>query len=97
LTGLLLLLSFVVESQNCLVHNACQQSNLLYLLLFGHSPQFIAKSNGDFGFEKPSLLFDTHVTNVPKLKEFVKFWNFDFGTIFGTLFHAQTTGFLGVF
>src|SRR5215204_1048771 len=59
-----------------------------YLLLFGHSPQFIVKGNRHFGFEKPFLLLDTHVTNVPKLMKVVKFCNFDFGTGFGTLLHA---------
>src|SRR5829696_1234465 len=95
LTGLLLVLSFVVESQNRFVHDAGKQGHLLYFLLFGHSSQFILECYRDFGFEKPFLLLDTHVTNVPKLKEFVKFWDFDFGTGFRTLFHAQTLGFCG--
>jgi hypothetical protein len=55
------------------------------------------KSNSDFGFEKSFLLFATHITKVPKLIEYAKFWNFDFGTAFGSLIHAQTTGFWGVF
>jgi len=68
---------------------------LLYFLLFGHSPQFILQCNGHFGFEKSFLLFATHITNVPKLIKFVKFWNFDFGTAFGTPIYAQTLGFCG--
>ena len=54
------------------------------------------KSYRNFGFEKPFLLFATHVANVPKLKKFVKFWYFVFGTAFGTLVHAQTLEFWGV-
>jgi hypothetical protein len=53
--------------------------------------------NGNFGFQESSLLLATHITKVPKRAEYVKFWNFDFGTTFGTLLYAQTLGFWGVF
>jgi hypothetical protein len=62
-----------VEAQNRFVHDTGKQGHLLYLLLFGHSAQFIVKGNGNFGFQKPFLLLATYVTNVPKLFQFVKF------------------------
>jgi hypothetical protein len=66
---------------------------VLYLFFFRNPAQFILQCNGHFGFQESFLLFATHITNVPKLKNFVKFWNFDFGTGFGTLIHTQTLGF----
>jgi hypothetical protein len=53
------------------------------------------KRNGNFAFEESFLLFATHIINVPKLNEYVKYWDFDFGTAFGTLINAQTLGFWG--
>jgi hypothetical protein len=89
LPGLLLFLSLIVKAQDCLVHDAGKKSYLLYLLLFWHSSQFILKRYRDFGFEEAFLLLVTHATNtVPKLTEFVKYWNFNFGTGFGTISYA---------
>jgi hypothetical protein len=66
---------------------------VLYLFFFRNPAQFILQCNGYFGFQESCLLFATRITNIPKLENFVKFWNFDFGTGFGTLIHAQTLGF----
>jgi hypothetical protein len=68
---------------------------VLYLFFFRNPAQFILQCNGNFGFEESFLLFATHITNVLKLKNIVKYWNFDFRTGFGTLIHAQTLGFWG--
>jgi len=88
LAGSFLLLPLVVKTQDSFVHNPSKHCHLLYLLLFGHSPQFVLECYGNFRFEKSFLLLATHITTVPKLIDFVKFWNFDFGTGFGTLFRA---------
>jgi len=88
LSGLLLFLSFVVQSQNCLVHDAGKECHLLYLFLFWHSSQFVLQRYSYFGFEEFLLLLATHITNIPKLTRFAKFWNFDIGTAFRTLFSA---------
>ena len=53
---------------------------LLFLLYAG---VFVARS-----LEKSFLLLAAHITSVPKLTKFVKFWDFDFGMVFGTLHHA---------
>jgi hypothetical protein len=82
-----------VKSQYSFVHNSGQHGYVLYLFFFRYSSQFILQGNGNFGFQESFLLFATHITNVPELKNFVKFWNFDIGTGFGTLIHAQTLGF----
>jgi hypothetical protein len=81
-----------MKSQYCFVHYSCQHGYVLYLLFFRNPAQFILKCNGHFGFQESFLLLDTHITNVPKLTEHVKYWDFDFGTGFGTLIHAQTLG-----
>src|SRR5215208_3692458 len=86
-----------MKSQYSFVHNSSQHGYVLYLLFFRNPAQFILQCNGHFGFQESFLLFATHITNVLKLTEYVKFWNFDFGTTFGTLIHAQTLEFWGVF
>jgi hypothetical protein len=84
----LLFLSPVVQSQNRLVHDAGKEGNLFDLPILWYSAQFVPKSNSDFGLEKSLLLFDTDITIIPKLTEYVKVLNLDFGTAFGTLSHA---------
>ena len=96
LAGLLLFLSLEVEAQNRLVHDAGKKGHLLYFFFLGHSAQFILECYRDSGLEEPFLLLATHVTNIPKLKKIAKFWYFDFGTAFGSLFRVQTPGFWGV-
>jgi hypothetical protein len=97
LSRLLLILSLEVKAKYCLVHYPGKKRNLFNLLLFRHSAQFILQCNSNFGFQESFLLLATHITKVPKRTEYVKFWNFDFGTDFGTLIHAQTLDFGGVF
>jgi hypothetical protein len=91
LPALLLLLPFVMESQDGFVHNPCQHSHLLYLLFFRHSPQFILKRNSNFGFQETFLLLATCSTKVPKPIEFAKSWNFEFRTGSGTIISAQNS------
>ena len=42
------------------------------LPILWYSAQFVPKSNSDFGLEKSLLLFDTDITIIPKLTEYVK-------------------------
>ena len=52
LSGVLLFLSFVVQSQNGLIQHTGKKRHLLYLLLFRHSSQFTLERYRNFGFKE---------------------------------------------
>jgi hypothetical protein len=52
--------------------------------------------NSNCGYQEPFLLLATHSTDVPIPIEFAKFWNFEFGTGFGTLISAEPPGVWGL-
>jgi hypothetical protein len=57
LPGLLLVLSLVVETKHCLVHDPCQKCDLLNLLGFWLSAQLVLKRNSNFCPKESDLLF----------------------------------------
>jgi hypothetical protein len=68
LPGFLLLLPFVMQAQDCFVHDPGEKKHLLDFFFFWNPAQLIMQRNGNFGF----LFRGWHTLFVSKLNSFIK-------------------------